>query len=525
MMLLRTFVPSQETYANYTRPLTYEAIKRVLSFYGLNDGTQVFYNGEAEITKLVGSNSTDQTRTDLYTDGVFRGKIYAVVQHQRSTFNTDYGNSRRDLTEQPIWLDLEHGIRVSPEYEGRLCRVELNAHFPSRIKAQTFVNQIEMLRAQQMTDFNFNAVVHKVFNEGVLGLIEHVHAIKQHWEGDNCPELTEWFKSNAKVSMTTISNKAGNNQVLAVPYRMRNMGIQLEGSAIQLAQKSNIFGKYEVSVPFYFHFQEFMGWRVEYPLNVYQTEIDDEFIPTRDEGFKEFSIRNNVELTLANSIWTDSRKGLPPYYHVFPDHDPWRVPFYKWEMPVLQARISLPADPDNRLLCNMFEIPDFEWNEVLSRWALRNREKIFSDTNSPLVIRVWSGDTMVRPNQLSMDAGGNILINREPTLKNTHRLVISVNYGVRDWKEEFWEDLDQNQEDLPVLDMFYPFTNWKQYTTPPAYPVQTNLVVNQAPKIKYLKPQLKTIKRDIGSGDDLLKLDFNTYMINLGVKAYTPKEG
>jgi hypothetical protein len=74
--MLHTFIPAAETYRNSTRPGIYDSLKRVLRFYSLESTAQIFFNGENEIAKLVGSNATDKPRTGIYTDGMFRNKLY-----------------------------------------------------------------------------------------------------------------------------------------------------------------------------------------------------------------------------------------------------------------------------------------------------------------------------------------------------------------------------------------------------------------------------------------------------------------
>lgn len=500
-MFLNTFVPSQETYVNYTRPMTYESIRRVLRFYGLEGSRQIFYMGESEIAKMVGSDSTDGLRGDLFTDGIFREKIYCNVTHDRSEFNTGYGNSRRMITEAPTWHDGDTGLMVTPAFEGRICRVELSCFFPSRIKAQQFINTLSRLQANQIVDFNFNANVHMVFNEGILGLIEHVHTLKAKWE-PTLPVLEEWFVSNAQQPLTTVTNKAGNNEILTVPFDIQNLGIQFSEPTINLARRSELFGKYEVSIPYFYHFQEFIGWEVQYPLSVYQDDIDECFIPRKEEGQVSFHRRTNIELAQAKQLW-DGMSDLQPYYVVIPSHDPWKVQSPRYELPIVQARL-LVEDIPNQVMCNFFEIPDFTWHPAIHSYLLRNRAKLFNGVSSPLVVRIWSGEIMIDDTQLSMTETGDIVLSRHPTMKNTHRLVVSLNYGVRDWSDEFWEDLDKHPEDKGILDVLFPWYDWDKY--------KDNLTGN-----------LGLIRDDINQGYGLNPTGWSTYMLGLGLHAYRHK--
>lgn len=498
-MYLNTFIPSQETYANYTRPMTYDSIRRVLRFYGLEGSRQIFYTGESEIAKLVGSDSTDGLRGDLFTDGIFREKIFCNVSHERSDFNSGYGNSRRMITEQPTWFDSDTGIMVTPAFEGRECKVELNCFFPSRIKAQQFVNTLSRLQANQVVDFNFDATVHVVLNDGILALIEHIHALKSKWE-PNLPALEEWFVANAQQPLTTIMNKAGNNHALAVPFNIQNLGIQFSEPKIMLARKADLFGKYEVTIPYSYHFQEFIGWEVQYPLSIYQDEIDECFIPAKEEGQVPFTRRCNIELEQAKEIWK-VQTDVQPYYVVLPDHDPWKMEYKRFELPVVQARLSVEDLPE-QVLCNFFEIDGFEWHPALKSYLLRNREKLFDSVSSPLIVRIYSDDLMILDTQLSMTETGDIILHRPPTMKNTHRLVVSLNYGVRDWTDHFWEDMDKHPEDRPILGILYPWFDWSKYPD-------------------NLAGHANNIRDAINQGDGLVQFPWSQYMLGLGLYAYT----
>ncbi|UYE93499.1 hypothetical protein [Shewanella phage FishSpeaker] len=498
-MYLNTFVPSQETYANYTRPMTYDSIRRVLRFYGLEGSRQVLYMGESEITPLVGSNSTDGLRGDLFTDGIFREKIYCNVTHDRSEFNSGFSNSRRMITEQPTWYDSDTGLMVTPAFEGRICRVELSCFFPSRIKAQQFIATLSRLQANQVVDFNFETNVHVVFNEGILGLIEHIHALKSKWE-PTLPTLEDWFVGCAQQPLTTITNKAGNNAVLAVPFNMQNLGIQFSEPTIALARKSDLFGKYEVIIPYFYHFQEFIGWEVQYPLSIYQDTIDEEFIPHKEEGQRPFTRRRNIELDQAKQLW-DVQSDVQPYYIVLPEYDPWKMEFKRFELPIVQARLSVDNVPE-QVMCNFFDIPGFTWHPALKNYVVRNRSKLFDMASSPLIVRIYSGEIMILNTQLRMEENGDIILNRPPTMKNIHHLVVSLDYGVRDWPDSFWEDIDMHPEDRPVLDVLFPWFDWSRFPN--------NLAGNA-----------NLIRELINQGDGIIHYPWGHYMMRLGLHAHS----
>jgi len=472
-----TFAGSIETYRSITRPVIYDSIISVLKYFGLDGAKNVYFNGEAEITKLIGSDfGNDQSQT-LYTDGIFRNKVYAVAAIEPSEFNNGYHNQRRDATEMPFWLDKSIGMYFTPEFAGRTVTVELNSHFTSRIAAQEFVNKINYTTSQMLTMMTFDGEGHLPLNDGILELMSDVHAllVTNKIRADQFPQ---YLVEKKLRDFTIINNVAGNNSTLVYPIKLRDMQIEFEEPQVRLAQKGQTMGKYEVGVAYKFFYNEFIGWRITYPLQVHQDEIPSKWVVTNRDLYNQsvpYHGAANPEYVAGVRILSNMGLTQAPYYLVLPHHDNWEREHKAKLNQLIQVRLRVDDVKGEQLLCNLFEIPEFQWDDDAKAYLLRRHDKVFTRHETPIHFEVYSDDLQVEPNQLRMDEVGNIFIKREPTVTRLQHLIINIDYAVEDYSTGYWEDARENGGGL--LPNIYPWWDWDnlpdnwQETIPDGLPI------------------------------------------------------
>lgn len=495
--MLKTTVKVEENYHNFLRPVIHESIRRILQFYGLQGVAQIYYNGENEIANLVGANQQDAPLAARYTDMIFRNKLYIVPEITSSGLN----NNHRSKTEQPVWT---HGkgndkISITPCFTGVRIDVDVVANFNSKRSAEQFVDQINRINEESMVDINFSGTTHLMLNTPIVEMLGNLHAILKANEPDT-PEFTDWFYDHETRPFTVISNVAGNHKRVVTPMKLNNIGLYLGQPVIQLAKKTENFGRYEASFKYFFWFQRHTQWDLEYPLNVYQEQIPEKWIPRPDPGYTQpFDVNVNPEW--ANiSGFTSERAMQGPYFLRLPNHDPWAMDRRPWIQPIVQGRLAL-KDVPNQLLTNIFELPDFNWNPKVKEYMLRRKEFVFSHHDSPFQVMVYSGDIQVDPTQLSMDALGNVTLNRAPTMKNTHRILVVLDYAIRDYSDNFWNDLYEHETYLEFLPAIFPWYRWDLLPTP---------------WLDHIDKICKEINLGLGHSSGVA----GRYMMNLGLRAY-----
>lgn len=499
--MLNTFVDAEEEYNTFFRPAVYDSLRQVLKFYGLESTAQIIYNGEVEIGRMVGVNATDNPRANRFTDGVYRNKIFIVPEIEPHEFNSGFSNQRRMETELPTWSDGgKLPLLLTPSFEGRRVRVGVVANFTGRQEAKAFVNRINRLQANQGVAFNFSANVHMVINPEIIEFFKVIHGLLV--KGDpTTPSLPDWFNKGCKAPIDTVSNVAGKLKRMVALAKLDNIGIYFEEPQIKLSRKAEIFGKYEVELGYTFYFQEFLGWELEYPLNVYQAEIPATFIPEPQEKHVErFNRRVAPEVAFAKSFGFPDRSVQAPYYLKLPAHDPWAWKMQAWLQPIIQARLALQA-VESQVLCNIFDIPGFEWNAEVKAYMLRRHKYATIHNESPFLIQVFSNDQRVHAPRLSMDTEGFVTLTGVPLLTNTYRIVVVLNWAIRDYSDAFWEDMRNNPASRPVMESIFPNYDWEQFP---------------GPWIDYLDQ----VRRDIAKGYGEFPPRINTYTMNHEVRPY-----
>lgn len=499
-MILKTSVPSEEDYRSFVRPAVLDSLRQMLKFYGLESTAQIYYNGHDEVAKLIGANATDKYRSDIFTDGVMRNKLFVVAEFEPHEFNSGNANQRREMTERAVWMDTqEKPMIIYPGFTGSVVRVGVIAGFNSDKLAKQFVRRINYQQSQQITDMNFSATVHLGLNPAIVELIHHIHGL---WKKNDptTPELGEWFSARCRAPFTTISNAAGKHQRLVTPMKLSNIGIMFAEPTVAQSRKADIMGKWEVQLNYSFFFPEFTHWELEYPLNVYQDEIDQKWIPRPQKQHTDrFEVKVAPEMAFIQPF-TEVRDQQAPYFLRLPEHDPWAMRKQAWVQPIIQARLKL-QDVESQVLCNIFEIPGFKWNEQIKRYMLRRHKTITYQFFSPFLVQVFSDDMAVSPEQIVMDENGVVTLTRPPTMQNTYRIVITLDYAIRDYLPSFWEDLEAHPEDWALMPAIFVWYRWDKLPRPWGHHVYQ-------------------ILKEIDKGRGLPGWNFNNYMMELGLQAH-----
>ena len=499
-MLLKSTVMSMEDYKTFSRPAVMDSLHRVLKFYGLESSADIYYNEDNDFTPLVGSFKRDQVRTNTFTDGIWRNKIFIIPEWEESQHNSGYSNQRREMTERPVWMtDDEQPFMIYPSLSGLKVTVGVVAGFNSSKSADQFRRRINRLQSNQVVAMNFSASGHLVVNPAIIDLLTNVHALYKK-NDPTTPDFPEWFQKYRKVPFTAASDASGKNKLLVVPIVMNELGIYFTEPTVKKSRNAATVGMYEVEFGYYFYWKQFDGWELEYPLNVYQDEIDPIWIPRPDEQYtKSFDVRVNPEMAFAKAL-TDTRHLNAPYYLRLPNHDPWKMPGLWWVQPVIQARLAV-DNVERQELCNIFQIPGWKWSDLAKRYILRRRTEAFRQFNTPFLVTVWSNDIRVYPEHLEMDENGGVWLLRAPEMRNTYRIVVTVDYAVRDYTGSFWTDLAHNPDDEEILPTLFPGFDWANLDKPWA-------------------DKEVEIRKGIDKGRGIAGPDFNGYMMRLGLHAH-----
>lgn len=467
--MIKTTVLAGETYRSTTRPAIFASIKRLLDLYSLDDSL-IYYNGETEISKLVGSLNTDKRGSDNYTDLKNINKLFVLAKVEYSEFNSMYGNSYRQRTHTSVWKDDETLTDITPQYEGRKVEVDINKHFRTRQEAVNFVNKLNTATTTQLADFTFDADIHYPINYSIIDLLTEIYnRLVCGGKIDSCEiNFGKWFSDNCLVPYTVISNIIGNNKIPVIPRRIEETILQMNSPTVEQIVKGEYSGRFEVSFSYNFYWQEFIGWELTYPLMVYQKIIPEKYIPM---PVKEHNRSQAANRFLENSYMQDIRFGNSkslhsPYYDKIPSYDPYTAPYQNFLTPKLQITLTVEDVPE-QILLNLKEIPNYSWNPFYLYYLIKYRSRMLILNKSPIHFKVFSGDVQILNSDLTIDDEGNVWLLRNPFMKNQHTFVMYVNYAIRDWDDDAVDDIINFPDDSSViLPDIMPWYRWPDYLNP-----------------------------------------------------------
>lgn len=448
-------VPCGETYQAITRPAILASIEQLLKFYHVNmEACQIYFNGDADVSKLFGTDLGLKRGADGNTDFKNRDKLYIVAEVNDSEFNNGYGNNYRQDTHMAFWHDKETNTSFRPMFKGKIVNVDVNRHFRTRQDAVDFKNAIERVRTQQIGAFTFDAKVHFPVNTTIVELIKTIYDYQVNAKVIDpvVVPFAKWLFSNAKRAFTIISNLSGKNKILVSPILIENTELILNEPNVSKVNKGDYLGRYEVSFSYTFYWQEFIGWQFSYPYMVCQQVIPAKFINgIVGQWSRPQTLTGFLERTQMMALTQGNEKYLhTPYYNRIPLEDPWAPPQENYMEPKLQVTLSL-TNTANQILFNIGEIPNFKWNPFYLKYILRYRQYIFQKYNCPLTIKIFSNDIQIDYRNLSMDDKGNIILNRLPSIKNIHRAVVYINYDIGLWSEICVSNLLADRKETKTL--------------------------------------------------------------------------
>lgn len=438
-----------ETYRSSTRPMLFDVVNQVLDYFGVNNA-KILINGEAENVKLLGSSGDDKKGTDLNTDMKLTDKVYVISEIEPSNFNTGYGASPHMPMTPSIWRDDDVGLRITPVYRGRTVAMDINKHFTTRQDAINFINNVESVLDQQVGPMSVDINIHHPIPEGILQLLLECHELLVK---ANATDLgfKDYFYKQARAPLHRVTNPIFNNPMMVVSRRIEGTEILYSSPFMARTKKgSDQLGKWEVSLRYTFEWQEHVSWTVNYPAMVYQQPIDMKWVPEVSEKVsREQSDNTFHDLSFMNAIQKKNLSHLP-YYHKFPDFDPWTPPQDSWLSATIQAMVVL-KDVENQLVCDFNELPNFNWDLKYLTFIKKYHHRMLHLNSSLMHIRLYTDNIPVAVEGLDFNIDGQLIFTRPPTMANVHRAVLYFNYDLNSLNDDALDDIKNNPDDFNWL--------------------------------------------------------------------------
>jgi hypothetical protein len=464
--MITTKIPSYETYRVATRPVVMASLVKMLDYLDITVDQKIFFNNEAEVSKLLGGEGKDKRGADVGTDYGYDNKLFVEFENNEAGYNDELDTFTGDYSNPALWYDPITKSRIAGKFKTRRYEVTVNAYFKDRVTAQRYLTNIQ----SKTMGMHQNSLLE--FDTHYPTTYPQLQCFKEIYDrlviagqiDETTTDFIGWMIANSQVPSGILRNVIFNNPVFVFKQRIVNIGINMENPSDAKVVSGNFIGKFEVSFRYWFHFSEHIEWVMNYPIQVYQQPMPTEYLPAPFVDYRDDPVqRRFFENAIANRVW-NYKRNVAPFYHIFPNQDNWRPNDVYWLSPQLQVLIGV-ENVESQVLLNMKEINGFTWDPVVLKYMLRYNNKLTKRHKNPMHIKVWSDDNMnseeVLDTQITLTESGDLSLSRLPRIGNTYRVVFYFDFAIRLYDEECIKDiLDDPEYAKWIIGVLFPHYPW-----------------------------------------------------------------
>lgn len=434
-------IPSFETYRIGTRPAVLTSLRRMLDYFDINIDQKIYFNGESEVSKLMGGEGTNKRGTDIVTDLNYDNKLFVELDVEAADYNDALDAYTGNGSVPAFWYDPITKTRLAPKFITKRFSVTVTAHLRDRMTGERFLTFLKSRTLGTHQNTEFTVETHYPLSTSAMQCFKEI--FDRQVSGGVLPadkNFIDWMMENATVPTGILRNAAYNNPVFVFMQSIINVGANIDNPVSRLVTKGSHVGKYEVSFTYWFYWAEHSEWVINYPIQVCQQPMPQEYLPSpREFNIQQEPPRRFFEAAASYLVW-DYDKYKAPYYHIFPNIDNWRPPTTYWLNPQLQVMVGVENKPE-QILLNMKEIAGFTWNPVVLDYILKYHDKVTRRHHCPMNIKVYSEDIEVLETQIELRENGDLVLKRLPRMENTYRIVFSFDYALRLYDQDALDDM------------------------------------------------------------------------------------
>lgn len=467
--MLSVRIPSFETYRIGTRPAVLASLEKMLKYFNISVDQRILFNGESEVSKLLGGEGNDKRGSDLGVDLGYDNKLFVELERVESGYNDELDAYSGNLSNPPLWYEPNTKSTIIPKFITRRYNVTVNAYFKDRVTAERYLTNLRRGTFSPHQNVLFNVDTHfpttypqlECFQE-IMTRLQRAGVVAQD------KNFIDWMEECSTVPVGILRNVAYKAPVFVFKQQMADIGVNMENPNMAFVNQGSYIGKFEVSFRYWFYWSEMSEWVMNYPIQVYQQPMPPDYIPDVFENNKEeYVARRFFESAAAHKVW-DYQKNQAPFYHVLPSQDNWRPDPVYWLSPQLQVLVNV-ENTETQVLLNMTDIQGFTWNATFIKYLIKYHDKVTTRHRNPMNIKVYSDDGQnaeeVLPSQIVLQENGDLVLLRKPKMSNCYRVVFSLDYALRLYDDECVEDLlndpDYGKWLIGILFPQYPLPdNW-----------------------------------------------------------------
>lgn len=445
--MIKVKIPAYESYRNGVRPAVFTSLRQMLEYMDIGTNHRIYFNGEAEVSKLLGGDASGRKGSDLDTDTGFDNKIFVELERENAEYNDDLDALTGDGMVPPVWECPITKSRITPKFSTKKLTVTVNHFYKDRNTAQRNYNSLRAKVLGIRQNSLFECETHYPLIYAPMECYKHI--FDRLVNANQLPadkDFMDWMFENTKNSLPAIiRNIIGKNPAFVFKQRIAEVGINVEAPRHAYVNKGKYIGRYEVSWSYNFYWSEHTEWIFEYPMQIFQQPMPVEFIPEIFTQNKfDYATNRFYESAIAQRVW-DYAKNLDPFYHVFPPMDEFRPPVVSWISNQLQVMVAM-EDIENQVILNITQLNNFDWNPEVLAYLLKYHDKVTTRHRNPLQIQLWSDDTQVLEEQVKLTETGDLILTRKPRMASIYRMTMSFDYALRLYDEDCIKDLTGDKD-------------------------------------------------------------------------------
>lgn len=461
--MIKVRLPSAESYKICTRPAVLKSLGQALKYFHLDkQPMKIYFNGEAEVSKLIGGEYNNRRGDDTETDTGFTDKIFVELAIEDSEYNDGLDSGSMESQSTPyMWADKQTGASITPVFNGRKMVVTVNKYFKDRVQATNYRNQIRSRLNARAFNTLFDVQTHYPVLVDILGVFKEVYDRLENSKvlGPKDDTFFHWFRNPERCQVPTdiLSNLIGNNDIFVFKQELAENGLNFEHLNTATVNKGNFIGQYEVSWSYSFFWNDHTHWDLTYPIQVYQQTMDYDYLPDIfEETRMPYATRMFSEAKLASLVYM-GREDIPLQYTALPRQDNWRPVPESWVSPQLQILVNMEDVPGEQVILNIKEIHGFDWNPEVLKWIMKFHNKLTVRHDNPMQFIVYSDDVPVLSSQLELRANGDLVLLRPPSLGAIYRVTFNFDFALRRYSQDAIDDLVNNPDWAEwIIGVLYP---------------------------------------------------------------------
>ncbi len=299
----------------------------------------------------------------------------------------------REKTQQNIFFCDKTKVNMHPGYQQMIIDLSMKFRFSTRHQAENFRKRVRLASTKSVDGMLLEVRYNYTIPYQFIYLLKHIHELMENNHGYGI-DFGTWLRSSFTKNLTTLSNQAGGQSVLAIAEI--NTGVLVLVSSpdqVPGKEKDNEEDAYSVTLEFEVIYDRPDVMRMKIPHVVHNQPIDFKYL-NRFKPLKTDQTQSRTHISTLDAI----KAGAIPFGDnvlsgaVSPHFDDWLPPYFERSYPdALRCLIGVDED-DRKNTLDLKDIADWDLSPATLGWLADTRDTIQKQNFNILWFRLWEWD-------------------------------------------------------------------------------------------------------------------------------------